>query len=196
MAASGGKVLQLRSVELARNHGVTLHVRSTFSDEEGTWVSEEDDRMLEKAMISGVTHTVEEAVYRAVGIAPATLFQALADASVNVDTIIEISGEIVFSAPKEDRLETAAVLERLGAHWSEHADLGKVSIVGAGMKSHPGVAARTFSSLTELAVEPRFISTSPIKIAFYVPEADLERTVRRLHDVFDLSLASAGRGPA
>ena len=88
MAASGAKVLQLRSVEFARNHGVKVHVRSTFSDEDGTWIAEEDDRMLEKAMISGVTHTREESLYTVGGIGAGRLFGALADASVNVDTIV------------------------------------------------------------------------------------------------------------
>ncbi len=193
MAASGAKVLQLRSVEFARNHGVKLHVRSTFTGEDGTWVSEEDERMLEKAMISGVTHTLEEAVYRVRGVGPAELFGSLAAAAVNVDTIIQIGDEIVFSAPFDDRHEAAAALDRLGARWSESSDLGKVSIIGAGMKSHPGVAARTFATLRDLEIQPQFVSTSPIKISFYVPQADVERTVTTLHDTFDLSLASAER---
>ena len=186
MAASGGTVLQLRSVELARNHGVRVHVRSTFSQEPGTWIMEEDERM-EKAIISGVTHTVEEAVYRVHGAAPAELFSALALRQVNVDTIIQTSADvIVFSAPLEDRPATAATLDGLGASWSEHDDLGKVSVVGAGMKSHPGIAAQTFATLRELRIEPQFVSTSPIKIAFYVPHADVERAVSRLHAVFEL----------
>ena len=103
MAASGAKVLQLRSVEFARNHGVMVHVRSTFTEEPGTWIKEEDERMLEKALISGVTHTVEEAVYEVEGVRPADLFEALAAAEVNVDTIIQMDSRIVFSAPVEDR---------------------------------------------------------------------------------------------
>jgi aspartate kinase len=186
MAASGATVLQLRSVELARNHGVRVHVRSTFSEEPGTWIMEDDERM-EKAIISGVTHTVEEAVYRVHGATPAELFSALALRQVNVDTIIQTSADvIVFSAPLEDRPATAATLEGLGASWSEHDDLGKVSVVGAGMKSHPGIAAQTFATLRELRIEPQFVSTSPIKIAFYVPHADVERAVTRLHSVFQL----------
>src|SRR6186997_2776565 len=106
MAASGAKVLALRSVEFARNHGVKLHVRSTFTGDEGTWITEEDERMLEKAMISGVTHTLEEAVYRVSGTDRADLFDALADASVSVDTIIQTGDDIVFSAPIEDRTAT------------------------------------------------------------------------------------------
>jgi aspartate kinase len=193
MAASGAKVLQLRSVEFARNHGVKLHVRSTFTGEDGTWVAEEDERMLEKAMISGVTHTLEEAVYRVEDTDLAELFAALAEASVNVDTIIQASDEVVFSAPLEDRATTAAALDRLGVGWTEADDLGKVSIVGAGMKSHPGIAARTFATVRDLGVRPRFVATSPIKIAFYVPHEDVERTVAALHDAFELSSADAER---
>jgi aspartate kinase len=193
MAASGARVLQLRSVEFARNHGVKLHVRSTFTGEPGTWVSEEDERMLEKAMISGVTHTLEEAVYRVENTDLAELFSALAEAAVNVDTIIQAADEVVFSAPLEDRATTSAALDRLGVGWSENDDLGKISIVGAGMKSHPGIAARTFATVRDLGVRPRFVATSPIKIAFYVPHEDVERTVAALHDAFELSSPEAER---
>jgi aspartate kinase len=149
--------------------------------------------MLEKAMISGVTHTLEEAVYRVEGIERAELFAALAEAAVSVDTIIQTDGEILFSAPLADRTEIAAVLERLGARWSERDDLGKVSVVGAGMKSHPGIAARTFETLRQLGIEPHLVATSPIKIAFYVAHADVERTVASLHEVFELSSEAAER---
>ena len=193
MAASGAKVLALRSVEFARNHGVKLHVRSTFTGEEGTWITEEDERMLEKAMISGVTHTLEEAVYRVSGTDRADLFDALADAAVSVDTIIQTGNDIVFSAPIEDRAATEAALGRLDANWEERDDLGKVSVVGAGMKSHPGIAARTFQTLRELGVEPDLVATSPIKIAFYVPQGDVERTVVALHEAFELSSIDAER---
>ena len=193
MAASGAKVLALRSAEFARNHGVKLHVRSTFTGEEGTWITEEDERMLEKAMISGVTHTLEEAVYRVSGADRADLFEALADASVSVDTIIQTGDDIVFSAPLEDRSGTEAALARLDANWEERDDLGKVSVIGAGMKSHPGIAARTFATLRDLGVEPDLVATSPIKIAFYVPQADVERTVIALHEAFELSSADAER---
>ena len=193
MAASGAKVLALRSVEFARNHGVKLHVRSTFTGEEGTWITEEDERMLEKAMISGVTHTLEEAVYRVSGTDRADLFDALADAAVSVDTIIQTGDDIVFSAPIEDRAATEAALGRLDANWEERDDLGKVSVVGAGMKSHPGIAARTFQTLRELGVEPDLVATSPIKIAFYVPQGDVERTVVALHEAFELSSIDAER---
>jgi aspartate kinase len=193
MAASGAKVLALRSVEFARNHGVKLHVRSTFTGDEGTWITEEDERMLEKAMISGVTHTLEEAVYRVSGTDRADLFDALADASVSVDTIIQTGDDIVFSAPTEDRAATEAALGKLDANWEERADLGKVSVIGAGMKSHPGIAARTFQTLRDLGVEPDLVATSPIKIAFYVPQGDVERIVVALHEVFELSSVEAER---
>jgi aspartate kinase len=193
MAASGARVLALRSVEFARNHGVKLHVRSTFTEETGTWITEEDERMLEKAMISGVTHTLEEAVYRVEGVQRADLFSALAEAPVSVDTIIQTDGPILFSAPVEDRERTAAVLDRLGAKWNEQDGLGKVSVIGAGMKSHPGIAARTFATLRDLGLEPQLVATSPIKIAFYVPQDEVERAVKGLHDAFELSSADAER---
>jgi aspartate kinase len=193
LAASGAKVLQLRSVEFARNHGVKLHVRSSFSDEDGTWIREEDERMLEKAIISGVTHTVEEAVYRVDGIGPAPLFQSLADAGVSVDTIIQTGSEIIFSAPLSDEAEVERTLDELGVSWSARDDLGKVSLIGAGMKSHPGVASRTFSTLAELGIQPEIVTTSPIKIACYVPRGDVERAVKALHGAFELEAEGAVR---
>src|SRR5262245_30901311 len=188
MAASGARVLQLRSVEFARNHNVRLHVRSTFADADGTWITEEEDPMLEKAIISGVVHTREELVYRVAGIGPAELFEALAGAAVNVDTIVQVSdGEILFSAPSEDRVDVERTLAGLDAEWSLRDDLGKVSVVGAGMKSHPGVAAKTFATLHEQGVEPAVVTTSAIKIACHVPSGDVEKAVRALHEAFDLA---------
>jgi aspartate kinase len=193
LAASGAKVLQLRCVEFARAHDVTLHVRSTFADVEGTWIREEDERMLEKAMIAGVTHEVDEVVYEVEGGNPSDLFGTLAEAGVNVDTVIQIGSSIVFSAPSEDHAEAVGALERLAVRWKEREGLGKVSVVGAGMKSHPGVAARAFGTLAELGVQPEFVSTSPIKIAFYVPRDDVERSVRSLHEAFELAESAAER---
>jgi aspartate kinase len=193
MAASGAKVLQLRSVEFARGHAVRLHVRSTFTDEPGTWIGEEDARMLEKALISGVTHTVDEVVWEVEDVRPADLFEALAAAEVNVDTIIQMDSRIVFSAPVEDRAQAEGALGGLGARFAERDGLGKVSIVGAGMRSHPGVAAMTFATLRELGVEPTYVATSPIKIAFYVPQESVEGTVRALHEAFELGSPQAER---
>jgi len=193
MAASGAKVLQLRSVEFARNHGVKLHVRSSFSDADGTWIREEDERMLEKAIISGVTHTVEEAIYRVEGAKAADLFDALAAAGASVDTIIQTGPEIVFSAPFSDTGEVTQTLDSLGLRWTSRDDLGKVSLVGAGMRSHPGVAARTFSTLAEIEIEPEIVNTSPIKIACFVPRGDVERAVEALHEAFELDTEEAAR---
>src|SRR5512133_3870978 len=175
MAASGARVLQVRSVEVARNHDVKLHVRSTFSGGDGTWIREEDERMLEKALISGITHTREETLYRVDGTSPARLFAALAEASVNVDTILRTGPEILFTAPAEDREVAGDTLESLGVDWSARDDLGKVSVIGAGMKSHPGVAAKAFETLTEAGIEPEVVITSPIKIACHVRGEDVER---------------------
>jgi aspartate kinase len=193
LAASGAKVLQLRSVEVARNYGVKLHVRSTFSDDDGTWVTEEDERMLEKAIISGVAHTFDEAVYRVRSVDRADLFAALADAGVNVDTIIQTGDEIVFSAPLSDRGEAETALDRASAGRECIEGLAKVSLIGAGMKSHPGIAARTFETLRDIGADPRFIVTSPIKISFFVERADAERTVLALHEAFDLASAGSER---
>jgi len=186
LSASGARVLQLRSVEFARNHGVALHVRSSSSADDGTWVTAEE-QMLEKAMITGIAHTLDETVYRVEGAAAATLFSALAAAQVNVDTILQAgSGEIVFSAPNEDEHATTRTLDELGAAWSSDAELGKVSVVGAGMKSHPGVAATAFSTLEANGIEPLIVSTSPIKITCHVRRGDVERAVAALHDAFGL----------
>jgi aspartate kinase len=193
LSASGAKVLQLRSVEVARNYGVKLHVRSTFSDGDGTWVTEEDERMLEKAIISGVAHTFDEAVYRVQSVDRADLFAALAEAGVNVDTIIQTGDEIVFSAPLGDRTDAQAALDRASADCDYIEGLAKVSLIGAGMKSHPGIAARTFATLREIGVEARFIVTSPIKISFFVERADAERTVLALHEAFELASAGSER---
>jgi len=193
LSASGAKVLQLRSVEVARNYGVKLHVRSTFSDGDGTWVTEEDERMLEKAIISGVAHTFDEAVYRVQSVDRADLFAALAEAGVNVDTIIQTGDEIVFSAPLGDRGDAQAALDRASADCDYIEGLAKVSLIGAGMKSHPGIAARTFGTLREIGVDARFIVTSPIKISFFVERGDAERTVLALHEAFELASAGSER---
>ncbi|HZG35427.1 MAG TPA: aspartate kinase [Gaiellaceae bacterium] len=186
MASSGAGVMMARSVEVARSHNVKLHVRSTFEDAAGTWIQEEDDEMLEKALISGVVHQRQETVYRVTGASRARLFGALADASVNVDTIVQTGEEVVFSAPPEDRDDAARTLDALGLSWTSRDDLGKVSLVGAGMKSHPGVAAKTFATLEEAGVHAAVVSTSPIKIACHVPSADVGRAVQALHAAFEL----------
>jgi aspartate kinase len=186
MASSGARVMATRSIEVARSHNVQLHVRSTFTDAPGTWIREEDEKMLEKALISGVVHQRQETVYSVDGVPPAKLFAALADASVNVDTIVQTGSEIVFSAPVEDKPDATRALDSLGVRWTARDDLGKVSLVGAGMKSHPGVAAKTFAILEEAGIEAPIVSTSPIKIACHVASADVDRAVAALHEAFEL----------
>ena len=186
MASSGARVMATRSIEVARSHNVQLHVRSTFTDAPGTWIREEDEKMLEKALISGVVHQREETVYRVDGVSAATLFAALADASVNVDTIVQTGNEIVFSAPVEDKGDASRALDSLSVRWTARDDLGKVSLVGAGMKSHPGVAAKTFATLEAAGIEAPIVSTSPIKIACHVASDDVDRAVRALHEAFEL----------
>jgi aspartate kinase len=187
MAASGAGVMATRSVEVARSHNVNLHVRSSFEDEDGTWIREEDEGMLEKALISAVVHMREEPVYRVSGVDPARLFGALAEAAVNVDTIVQTGPEIVFSAPVEDKADARRTLDALAADWSTREDLGKVSVIGAGMKSHPGVAAKTFATLEREGILPAVVSTSPIKIACHVRSDQVDRAVQALHEAFELA---------
>jgi aspartate kinase len=186
MTSSGARVMATRSVEVARSHNVRLHVRSTFGDEDGTWIREEGD-LLEKALISAVVHQREELVYRVEGVAPARLFAALAGAGVNVDTIVRTSDVIVFSVPIEDRRDCEGALDELGVAWTARDDLGKVSLVGAGMKSHPGVAAKAFATLEAAGIDAPVVSTSPIKIACHVSRTDVDDAVRALHEAFELA---------
>ncbi|MGH9013489.1 MAG: aspartate kinase [Acidimicrobiia bacterium] len=200
MSATGGKVLALRSVEFARNHGVPVHVRSSFTWEPGTWVREEDPTM-EQAIISGVTHDTSEAkvtieqVPDRPGIA-AAIFRALADELVNVDMIVQnvsTAGhtDVSFTVPKEDLARALAVMEKVCAEIeatgvSHDPAIGRVSLVGAGMKSNPGVAAQMFEVLAAEGVNIEMISTSAIRISCVVHERDVERAVRALHETFHL----------
>ena len=166
MSASGAKVLMLRSVELARNHGVRIHARSTFSDEEGTWVQEGDP--MEQPIVSAVTHSENDVVFTLSDIpdrpgVAALIFDVVAAAQVNVDTIIQNvvhgNAEMSFSVPAEDVPATQAALDgtrdELGAFTvEENHDLGKVSLIGAGMRSHPGVAAKMFRTLADNGDQP------------------------------------------
>jgi aspartate kinase len=187
LAATGGADVQLRSLQLSRDQRVPLHVRSSLSADEGTWVvSEEDWRMLERAIISGVSHTIDDTVYRVDGVAPAALFSALAEADVVVDTILQTADGLVFSAPTADDPATERVLGSLGARFTADAELGQVSVVGAGMRSHPGVAATAFATLEENGIEPVIVTTSPIRISCHVRRDSVERAVRALHDAFEL----------
>ncbi len=200
MAATGAKVLQLRAVEFARNHGVVIHCRSSFHDRPGTIVKEVDGSM-EQAIISGVTHDTSEAkvtirdVPDRPGVA-AVVFTHMANANVNVDMIVQNVSEkgttdISFTTPKEDlvRAKRAAeeVVAELGARqWSVDESIAKVSLVGAGMKTHPGVAAQMFSTLADAKVNLDMISTSSIRVSCVIEGDQVETAVRALHTSFGL----------
>jgi aspartate kinase len=201
MASSGAKVLMLRSVELARNHGVRVHARSTFSDEEGTWIQEGGG--MEEPMVSAVTHSETDVVFTLAGIpdrpgVAATIFDAVSAANVNVDTIVQnvVHGgaELSFSVPSEDVPATRAAIDGtrdgLGDfRVEENHELGKVSLVGAGMRSHPGVAATMFRTLANLGINLEMISTSPIRISCMIGRSEIPEAVRALHAVFELDRA-------
>ena len=198
MASSGAKVLMLRAVELARGQGVRIHARSTFSTEAGTWI--EDAAGLEQPIVAAVTHSEDEVVFDVTGLPDrpgiaAAIFDAVASEHVNVDTILQNVAHglasLSFSVPKDDVLATRRALARadesIGTlEASEITDLGKVSLIGAGMRSHPGVAAQMFRALADDGINLRLISTSPIKVSSLIPRADVERAVRTLHAAFSL----------
>ena len=209
LAAAGTKVLQLRSVEYARRHGVRLHVRSSFSDEPGTWVQEMEETQMEQAMISGVAIETDEAkvtlddVPDRPGVA-ATVFRAVADGGINVDMIVQnvshdAKTDLSFTVPTADLPRLQGVVERLveeiGALRFESDDgIAKISLVGAGMKSHPGVAADMFGALADEGINIDMISTSSIRISCVIREADAERAVRAVHARFGLGDEPAAAG--
>jgi aspartate kinase len=200
IAATGGRVLMLRSVEFARRHHVSLHVRSSFTWEPGTIVTEEDPNM-EQAVVTAVTHDISEAKVTVTGVpdrpgVAAKLFRALADRSINVDMIVQnISShgttDISFTLPKLDLVTAVEVCnglaDELGASGvSSDASIARVSLVGAGMKTHPGVTATMFETLAADDINIEMISTSTIRISCVVREEDVERAVRSLHAAFGL----------
>ncbi len=205
MAASGAGVLQLRSVEYARNHGVRIHCRSSFDSDPGTMVVSEGENMdaEEKPLITAVTHSTDEARVTLIGVpdevgAAARIFAALAQANVDVDMIDQNvptsaggRAEISFTVPREDLRVARVALEPLAEEaFSEliaQEEMGKVSIVGAGMRSHPGVAAKVFAVLAEEDVNIEMISTSPIKISCVIDRALVPRVVQALHSAFELA---------
>jgi aspartate kinase len=199
MAATGARVMMARSIEIARRYGVALHVRASFSDSEGTRIAEEGDLVLEKAIVSGVTHDASEAKATIVavpdtpGIA-ARVFRALADAGVNIDMIVQnVSADgrtdISFTLPKTDLAIAEPILDRLAAEVGASSielddEVAKVSLVGAGMKSHPGVAADMFEALAEAGINIEIISTSSIRVSCVVRATEVERAVQAVHDKF------------
>ncbi len=202
MAASGAGVLQLRSVEYARNHGVRIHCRSSFEDAPGTVVVAEGETM-EQPLITAVTHSTSEARVTLSGVpdepgAAARIFTALADVNINVDMIVQSEpssadgrAEISFTVPREDMRAARGALEPLtGKSFAEltaHEQMGKVSIVGAGMRSHPGVAAKVFDVLAREGVNIELIATSPIKISCVIDRDRVPQAVQLLHSAFELS---------
>ncbi|HEV8681676.1 MAG TPA: aspartate kinase [Actinomycetota bacterium] len=201
MAATGARVLQTRAVEYARNNQILLHVRSSFSDETGTWVREEDERM-EKAIIAGVTHSDTEAKVTIDGVpdrpgVAAAIFRTVADEGVSVDMIVQNVSrdgvtDVSFIVPKDDLPRARALMEGLvgeikASGFSTDDGIATVSLVGAGMKSHPAVPAEMFSALAEEGINIEMISTSSIRISCVIRAGDVDRAVRALHARFALS---------
>ena len=200
MAASGGRVLNLRSAEFARNHNVPLHVRSSFTWEPGTWVIAQES-IMEEAIISAVTHDATESKVTVVGVPDhpgisATLFEQLAEANIVIDMIVQNTShsgrtDISFTVPKADMAVAKGIVARvaneIGAEGvEEQTDIAKVSVVGAGMKTSPGVAAKMFRVLADNDVNIEMISTSTIRISCVVSAGKMEGAVRALHTAFGL----------
>src|SRR3954471_6372799 len=200
MAASGAGVLQLRSVEYARNHGVQIHCRSSFEDGPGTLVVSEEESM-ENPFVTAVTHSNSEARVTLHGLrdepgVAGRIFGALADANVNVDVIIqnepigeEALADLSFTVDRSDlptAKDTIAALGDVSLEILTDEQIGKVSIVGAGMRSHPGVAAKVFRVLGERGINIEMISTSPIKISCVIPADRVSEAVNALHEAFEL----------
>jgi aspartate kinase len=199
MAASGAKVLQLRSVEYARNHGVRIHCRSSFEDGPGTLVVSEQETM-ERPLVTAVTHSTDEARVTLTGVrdepgVAGRIFGSLADANVNVDMIIQNEpvshdggADLSFTVESADLATAVEVIEGLGAAAGVETDerIGKVSVVGAGMRSHPGVAAKVFRTLGDRAINIEMISTSPIKISCVIDSDQVPTAVKALHEAFGL----------
>ncbi|MDQ3915202.1 MAG: aspartate kinase [Actinomycetota bacterium] len=211
LSASGAKVLMLRAVEYARNYQVLLHVRSSFTEEEGTWIREEDERM-ERAIISGIAHDTSEAKVTILGVpdkpgVAARVFRPLADGGVNVDMIVQNASQVAagsagaqaqrrtdifFTLPKDDLVRAEPILKAIetdvGAEGvTTDPDIAKVSLVGAGMKTHPGVAADMFDALADAGINIEIISTSSIRVSCVIRASEVERAVKVIHDRFDLS---------
>ena len=209
MAGAGSKVLALRSVEFARNHNVPIHVRSAFTWEHGTWVTSQEPNM-EDPIISGVVTDVSEAKVTVVAVPDrpgisAALFEPLAAANVNVDMIVQNTShhgttDISFTMPKADFAMAESIVARvaaeIGAAGVEHdANIAKLSLVGAGMKTSPGIAAKMFRTLADESVNIQMISTSTIRISVVTAAADLERAARALHTAFGLDSGQAYSAP-
>jgi len=207
MAAQGAKILHLRCVEYARRYGMPIHVRSSFSDKEGTWVVKAEDvaqeNTMEAAIITGVAHDRSQAKITVVGVSDkpgeaAAIFRALADAQINIDMIVQnVSAaatsltDISFTLPRGEGQSAMTALSRLQASVGFESllyddSVGKVSIVGAGMSSSPGISARFFEALSEAGVNIEMISTSEIRVSVVVSETQVQDAVNAAHAAFDL----------
>ncbi|MEI7560830.1 MAG: aspartate kinase [Actinomycetes bacterium] len=205
LAASGAKVLHLRCVEYARRFDLPIHVRSSFSNKEGTWVVKDhpEGGEMEQAIIAGIAHDKSEAKITIVGVPDRTgvaarIFQSIADADINVDMIVQnVSAaatgltDISFTLPKTEGANATAVLNKIqgeiGFQSIQYDDqIGKLSLIGAGMRSHPGVTATFFACLSEAGVNIEMISTSEIRISIVCRASDVEKGVRAAHTAFDL----------
>ncbi|HWB66190.1 MAG TPA: aspartate kinase [Mycobacteriales bacterium] len=203
MAACGAKVLMLRCVEYARRYRVPVHVRSSFSDREGTWVvAVSEEETVEQAIISGVAHDLSEARVTVVGVPDkpgeaAGIFRVVADADVNIDMIVQnVSGstgrtDVSFTLPRSDGATAMAALEKVRESigfesllYDDH--IGKVSLIGAGMRSHPGVSATFFEALASAGVNVQNISTSEIRISVVCQDTDVPAAVKAVHEAFGL----------
>lgn len=200
IAATGGRVLALRSVEFARSYKVPLQVRSSFTWEPGTTIDEEDPSM-EQPLVTAVTHDLSEAKVTLPGVPDkpgisAKLFRALADHTINVDMIVQNSSlhgttDISFTVPEDD-LETSMKIannlaKEIGASAPQSdSDIAKISLIGAGMKSHPGISATMFEVLASEGINIEMISTSPIRLSCVIKRDQAERAVAMLHEAFEL----------
>jgi len=208
MAACGAKILHLRCVEYARRYNIPVHVRSSFSQKEGTWIlpTPEGAVDMEQAIIAGIAHDRSEAKITVVGVPDkvgeaARIFEALAEVEVNLDMVVQnISAQatgltdISFTLPREDGQTAMAALAKLRSdvgydHLMYDDEIGKVSLIGAGMRSHPGITARFFAALANAGVNIEMISTSEIRISVIVDEADVSAAVQATHTAFDLDSA-------
>lgn len=200
LSAAGAKVMMARSVEVARRYDIPLHIRSSFTNSPGTWVGQDDAKM-EQAIISGVTYALDDAKVTIrglpdeIGIA-ARIFTELAKAHVNVDVIIQNVGaggsaDISFTAPEDELPKIAGIMEKLReevgfSSFDTDKDVAKLTLVGAGMKTYPGVAAKMFEVLAENKINIEMISTSTIKISCVISKQHVETAVKALHAAFKL----------
>jgi aspartate kinase len=205
LAASGAKVLHLRCVEYARRFNLPIHVRSSFSNLEGTWVVKDQPEggSMEQAIISGIAHDKSEAKITIVGVpdragVAARIFQSIADADINIDMIVQnVSAaatgltDISFTLPRAEGSRATGIVQKLqgeiGFQSIQYDDqIGKLSLIGAGMRSHPGVTATFFAAMADAGVNIEMISTSEIRISIVCRQSDVERAVQAAHTAFDL----------